>query len=704
MKLSVGVNNSLAKIGFFRVFSGSAACLFVFYLTSCSSSSISPLAANGSSSKPLITWTAPSAIAYGTALSATQLDATANIAGTFTYSPEAGSILTVGTHALTATFTPSDSTKYSTASSSVTLSVTQDALAITPSGQTLNPGQSVQFSAFRDGNTASGINWFVNGLANGSSSLGTITAEGLYTAPVLDSATTISISAVDSASKQSSNAVAMTINAPLVTITNDATTSSNAATFPLDFLGAGAGNFGGQLSSALLSMQEAGFRSIRMDATLDTIFANGASAPDWSAIDASLRPYAATSMHVLMIIDYTPSFLQPASNPCTTDGYDPSHALPVDMTAWASIVTQFVKHVDANFPGLIADYEVWNEPDGQQFLCLPSSSNSTAQRISSYVSLYATTARAIKTQLENDGASAKVGGPTLSGVSSTTEAWISTLLADPAAAPLVDFVSYHEYIFSSLKTAPSNWNSAATMISATLKGTTNRLSVASNFKKVKALVAAGQQPNASATPVYITEFNTTSGLNGNSGDCCRNDPSIAPVWNSLFVTSYLAAAADNGGVPDKIFYYAAHFASVNYCLLSDINTQMDCSSATSVQPFPQFYAYQLLGSENYLNLPGAGSVLTQVAVASSDISATAFVSGGTKSVIINNTASQDYGQVAVVWSESGASVQSATGYRLPSVSGQSIAAADVSLTHPTSDKYVTLIDVPAYSVQAVVFK
>lgn len=704
MKLFVCTKKNSDKLGFFKAFAAGVACLFVLCLTSCSSSSISSSSGTGSNSKPLITWTAPTAITYGTALSATQLNATANTAGTFTYSPDAGSLLTVGTHTLNATFTPSDTTKYTTASSSVTLAVTEDALTITPSSQALNPGQSVQFTALRDGQQVSGMNWLINGVDSGSSTLGTITADGLYTAPVVSTATSINISAVDAASKQSSNTVSMAINAPLVTITNDATAAASAVAFPRDFLGAGAGHFGGQLSSALQSMQEAGFRSIRMDASLDTIFANGANAPDWSSIDASLRPYAATSMHILMIMDYTPAFLQPDSNPCTANGYDPSHTLPTDMTAWASLVTQVVKHLDANFPGLIADYEVWNEPNGQQFLCLPSSANSTTQRINSYVSLYAATAKAIKAQLDSDGATAKVGGPALSSVNSTTEAWISTLLADPVAAPLVDFVSYHEYIFNSLQTAPSNWNSPAAMISATLNGTANRLSVASNFKKIKTLVAAGKQPNAATTPVYITEFNTTAGLNGSSGDCCRNDPSISPVWNSLFVSSFLAAASDNGGVPDKIFYYAAHYASVNYCLLSDINSQMDCSSANSVQPFPQFYAYQLLGSENYLNLQGAGNVLKQVSAANSDISATAFVSGSTKSVIINNTGSQDYGQVAVVWSESGATVQSVTGYKLPSASGHSIADINVSLSHPASDKYVALVDVPAYSVQAVVFK
>jgi DNA-binding beta-propeller fold protein YncE/N-acetylneuraminic acid mutarotase len=74
---------------------------------------------------PTITWTKPSPITYGTALSATQLDATASVAGSFAYSPGAGTVLSAGSQTLTATFTPSDSTDYTTAKASVSLTVNQ---------------------------------------------------------------------------------------------------------------------------------------------------------------------------------------------------------------------------------------------------------------------------------------------------------------------------------------------------------------------------------------------------------------------------------------------------------------------------------------------------------------------------------------------------------------------------------------------------
>jgi RHS repeat-associated protein len=80
---------------------------------------------------PVITWATPGSITYGTALSATQLDATANVAGTFAYSPAAGTVLTAGSQTLNVTFTPTDSTDYTTATASVTLTVNKATPGIT---------------------------------------------------------------------------------------------------------------------------------------------------------------------------------------------------------------------------------------------------------------------------------------------------------------------------------------------------------------------------------------------------------------------------------------------------------------------------------------------------------------------------------------------------------------------------------------------
>ena len=71
----------------------------------------------------LITWPNPSAISYGTALSAVQLNATASVPGTFVYTPSAGHVLAPGRYTLSASFIPSEAEKYGKAQATVELEV-----------------------------------------------------------------------------------------------------------------------------------------------------------------------------------------------------------------------------------------------------------------------------------------------------------------------------------------------------------------------------------------------------------------------------------------------------------------------------------------------------------------------------------------------------------------------------------------------------
>ena len=72
---------------------------------------------------PTVSWPAPAAVTFGARLGPAQLDATASVPGTFTYNPPAGTVLQPGTQALTAIFTPSDSTDYSSVTASTSISV-----------------------------------------------------------------------------------------------------------------------------------------------------------------------------------------------------------------------------------------------------------------------------------------------------------------------------------------------------------------------------------------------------------------------------------------------------------------------------------------------------------------------------------------------------------------------------------------------------
>ena len=79
---------------------------------------------------PAISWPNPAAVVYGTALGAAQLNATANVPGTFTYSPAAGTRLPAGTHALSVTFTPSDDVNHTGATMGVTVTMAKAPLSI----------------------------------------------------------------------------------------------------------------------------------------------------------------------------------------------------------------------------------------------------------------------------------------------------------------------------------------------------------------------------------------------------------------------------------------------------------------------------------------------------------------------------------------------------------------------------------------------
>ena len=73
---------------------------------------------------PAITWANPAGIVYGTALSATQLNATTTVAGTFVYDPPAGTVLQYGAgQILSVTFTPDDLVTYAPATATVTIDV-----------------------------------------------------------------------------------------------------------------------------------------------------------------------------------------------------------------------------------------------------------------------------------------------------------------------------------------------------------------------------------------------------------------------------------------------------------------------------------------------------------------------------------------------------------------------------------------------------
>ncbi len=120
-----------------------------------------------------ITWRTPASIAYGTALSEMQLNATSSTAGTFSYAPAVGSVLQAGPNTLSVTFTPADTTNYQNATSSVLLTVNKAPLSISANDASRAYGAANP--------TFSGS---VNGAINGDTVSETFSTSATSTSPV----------------------------------------------------------------------------------------------------------------------------------------------------------------------------------------------------------------------------------------------------------------------------------------------------------------------------------------------------------------------------------------------------------------------------------------------------------------------------------------------------------------------------------------
>ena len=127
---------------------------------------------------PPISWATPANIVYGTPLSGAQLNASSTLAGTFVYSPAAGTILGTGKQMLNATFTPTDVVDYTTATASVTLTVIPGSptITITSSANPIFATAAVSFTASLPSYASSETGTMT--FYAGSTAIGTATVSG----------------------------------------------------------------------------------------------------------------------------------------------------------------------------------------------------------------------------------------------------------------------------------------------------------------------------------------------------------------------------------------------------------------------------------------------------------------------------------------------------------------------------------------------
>jgi Glycosyl hydrolases family 39/PKD domain len=417
-------------------------------------------------------------------------------------------------------------------------------------------------------------------------------------------------------------------------------------------------------------LTNAGLVGTRIWVDVAQIYANPSSL-NFSSVDGQLNNISALGLRPLAVMFNTPASL--GSSTCT---------MPSNVQQWGQMAASVVAHIDQKHPGLVQDYEVWNEPDSGASLCV-----SASQALNDYLSIYAAAAPQMKSQAAADGQTIRVGGPVITHMSNVST-WIPAFLSG-ATAPYVDFVSFHIYPTGQqdIVNGAMSWDTLNTDTQST---------VAPFYTSVEALVRKGSQANAAATPLYVTELNANWAY---AVDGMRNDPTYGPLWNSAALTDLLNVVYNGAqAVPSKIFYFAA--ASQYFCLLGELDANMDCNpSATN--PYPQFYAYQLFGSAQYLNLQAGGNMAAWITTGTTKnpILATAFYNSTGDSVVIVNPTSTSYNAMPVSLLSTGLVSVTGTSYLLNDTNSQ-ISTESFAVTS-TSGGYTGTIAVPAYSTVAI---
>jgi len=519
----------------------------------------------------------------------------------------------------------------------------------------------------------------VDGIAGGNSTVGTITPQGVYTAPGATGTHNITLS---SAGLNKSTTGQVTV---FSSITADfASRANNTAVVPAGMFGYGRAESMHTTSDRNL-LTAAGITEARLMAQITQVFAT--STPNWSKIDPMIASIQAAGQHAMLQLNQSPPWLQPpAGAACSGNVY----AAPTNNSAWAQMAVQYVEHMDTTFPGVVTDYEIWNEPN--------STGMCAADHLNSYLALYAAAAPAMKTQAAHDGKPIRIGGPVLTGYNGI---WLSSFLTNASTAPYVDFVSYHQY-FGGTTFLAVKWDTDTGLPS--LYDATQNVSTGAmgDYKRVQAVVAAGAQPGKASTPIYVTEYNTNWAF---LQDCCKNSPTYAPLFNELYLTDMLDSIYN--GVPQmpaKVFYFAGS-AYPYFCLVGVKDANNDClySAGAVPVPYPQYFAFDLLAGPSYLGLAAGGHMAKSISplTGGGGLATTAFYTASQDAIVITNPTSTSYAQIPVTFVNPGVSSTQGLLYKI--VNGAQISSTNISFAVQGSNR-TTTIDVPPYSVQAISLK
>jgi hypothetical protein len=532
---------------------------------------------------------------------------------------------------------------------------------------------------------ANPVTFSVDGVTGGNATTGVITAQGVYTAPNVAGSHVLTVQ--DNTLGTAATAKIFVFSG--VSADFDSRSTSLHAISPAFF---GTERMDSLHNTADLDMVKAGgMQYARFYAQIPFVFTTNSTA-NWQAIDFVVQKISAGGVHVMLQIVQTPSWLQPNPNPC---GAGNPAVMPTDVNAWASLATQYVQHMDQTFPGVVTDYEIWNEPNTVA-LCDPTSS-----RVTDYMKLYAAAAPMMRAQAAADAQAsglpaARVGGPATAGLQS---GWVSEMLSDPVISQNIDFLSYHDYLFDNHQT-DAQWNTYNGVDSVYQRTQDSGAGPMHSYVFATRLVAAGNQPQGKNLPIYNSEYNLDWAFLKN---CCANDPTFSPVWNSMFAADMLNSVYNGApNTPGHMVYFAAT-AVPYFCLIGQIDADMDCAYPVGSvpQPYPQYFVYQLLGAANYLDLQDGGFMAKTVSPGTlgNGLVVTAFYTKGLDAIVIINPNQNTLTNVTVNLNNTGLTSAQGTLYQI--VNGQSIQSSSAPLQSQTGTSYTTTVTIGPYSVQAI---
>ena len=597
--------------------------------------------------------------------------------GLFTAPSSAGSCTVTATGA--ATSPPSVSTSINVIGGS-----TSGTLTVYPSSAAVFIGTNQTFQAqLSNVPDANPVTYSVDGVTGGNATTGLINAQGVYTAP--DVAGSYVLTVQDN--KLGTAATAK------ITVFSDVSVDFDSRSTTLHAIPPGL--FGAERMESLHNtadidlVQAGGISYARFYAFIPSVFAT--PTPNWRPIDSIVqRVIAGGGLHVILQMVQTPPWLQPNPNPC---GAGNPTTMPTDLNAWASLASQYVKHMDETFPGIVTDYEIWNEPNTTAFC--------SSSRTADYMKLYAAVAPAMRAQAAADAQAsgrpaARIGGPATAGFQ---PGWTTEMLSDPVISQNIDFLSYHNYLFNNHETG-AEWDTYNNVDSVYQRTQDSGAGPMRSYLYATRLVAAGKQPQGKNLPIYNTEYNLNWQFAKN---CCANDPTLSPVWNSMYVADMLNSVYNGApNTPGHMVYFAAS-AVPYFCLIGQIDADMDCAYPVGSvpQPYPQYFAYQLLGAANYLDLQDGGFMAKSVSPATlgNGLVVTAFYTKDLDAIVLINPNQNTLSNVSVNLNNTGLTSAQGTLYQI--VNGQSIQNSPVSLQNQTGTSYSLTVTIAPYSVQAI---